>query len=201
VCDWSLRVCCCSNSPSNPSFGFGSSVRDASLHQYLSPEHAKAMSGNNSQGPVYKVYVSVQTAATALCWSGSTGSIHYMSGTLCVSCATSVHQNNALHAQYSTQPCLPFLHAYIVLWQISQTVLFCRHMMCIAAVLHGPAARVHSSLPRHHDLWHSTAAAQAREEWSARPRYVQQASQHHTHVLICICLHTPGAGTGPVIRV
>jgi hypothetical protein len=58
-----LRVCCCSNSPSNPSFGFGSSVRDASLHQYLSPEHAKAMSGNNSQGPVYKVYVSVQTAA------------------------------------------------------------------------------------------------------------------------------------------
>uniref|UniRef100_A0A383WC15 Flagellar associated protein n=1 Tax=Tetradesmus obliquus TaxID=3088 RepID=A0A383WC15_TETOB len=48
-----------SNSPSNPSIGFGSSVRDASLHQYLSPEHAKAMSGNNSQGPVYKVYSSM----------------------------------------------------------------------------------------------------------------------------------------------
>lgn len=28
------------------------------LQQYLSPDHAKAMSGNNSQGPVYKVYVS-----------------------------------------------------------------------------------------------------------------------------------------------
>lgn len=53
-----VHTCCCSNSPSNPSIGFGSSVRDASLHQYLSPEHAKAMSGNNSQGPVYKVYVS-----------------------------------------------------------------------------------------------------------------------------------------------
>lgn len=26
--------------------------------QYLSPEHAKAVSGNNSQGPVYKLYVS-----------------------------------------------------------------------------------------------------------------------------------------------
>lgn len=28
------------------------------LQQYLSPEHARAMSGNNSQGPVYKIYVS-----------------------------------------------------------------------------------------------------------------------------------------------
>lgn len=83
-----------STSPSEPSFGFGTSVRDASLRvslgacparptgpaccvqphptsdfwlcsccvqQYLSPEHAKAMSGNNSQGPVYKIYVSVLT--------------------------------------------------------------------------------------------------------------------------------------------
>eukprot|EP00879_Flechtneria_rotunda_P016706 GHRR01017482.1.p1 GENE.GHRR01017482.1~~GHRR01017482.1.p1 ORF type:complete len:306 (+),score=70.82 GHRR01017482.1:1571-2488(+) len=48
-----------STSPTNPSFGFGTSVRDASLRQYISPEHARAMSGNNSQGPVYKVYSSV----------------------------------------------------------------------------------------------------------------------------------------------
>lgn len=36
------------------------------LQQYLSPEHAKAMSGNNSQGPVYKVYVST-TPGQACC--------------------------------------------------------------------------------------------------------------------------------------
>jgi hypothetical protein len=29
--------------------------------QYISPEHASAMSGNNSQGPVYKIYVSLLT--------------------------------------------------------------------------------------------------------------------------------------------
>jgi hypothetical protein len=36
------------------------------LQQYLSPEHAKAMSGNNSQGPVYKVYVSDVQAACSI---------------------------------------------------------------------------------------------------------------------------------------
>lgn len=42
--------------PSNPSWGFGTSNRDASLKQYLSAEHAKVMTGNVSQGPVYKNY-------------------------------------------------------------------------------------------------------------------------------------------------
>jgi hypothetical protein len=46
----------------------------------------------------------------------------------------------------------------------------------LTAVFHGPAARIYSSLPRHHDFWHSTAAAQAREEWSARPRYISSNS-------------------------
>lgn len=40
-CQRCLRVCAC-----------------VLLQQYLSPEHARAMSGNNSQGPVYKIYVS-----------------------------------------------------------------------------------------------------------------------------------------------
>eukprot|EP00877_Chromochloris_zofingiensis_P009552 jgi/Chrzof1/4850/Cz15g01160.t1 len=48
-----------SSAPSNPSFGFGTSVRDSGLKQYISPEHAKVMSGNNSQGPVYKIQSSM----------------------------------------------------------------------------------------------------------------------------------------------
>uniref|UniRef100_A0A7S0RKV2 Flagellar associated protein n=1 Tax=Chlamydomonas leiostraca TaxID=1034604 RepID=A0A7S0RKV2_9CHLO len=39
-----------------PSWGFGSSHRDAFMKLYLSREQANAMSGNNSQGPVYKSY-------------------------------------------------------------------------------------------------------------------------------------------------
>jgi hypothetical protein len=38
----------------------------AYLQQYLSPEHARAMSGNNSQGPVYKIYVSMQHSCFSL---------------------------------------------------------------------------------------------------------------------------------------
>jgi hypothetical protein len=34
-----------------------------SAQQYISPEHARAMGGNNSQGPVYKTYVSVDSCA------------------------------------------------------------------------------------------------------------------------------------------
>jgi len=48
-----------SSSLSSPTVGFGTSVRDSSLKQYISPEHAKAMSGNNSQGAVYKTYSSM----------------------------------------------------------------------------------------------------------------------------------------------
>ncbi|GBF90044.1 flagellar associated protein [Raphidocelis subcapitata] len=48
-----------SNQASQPIVGFGTSVRETSLKQYLSPEHAKAVSGNNSQGPVYRLYSSV----------------------------------------------------------------------------------------------------------------------------------------------
>jgi len=40
---------------SNPSFGFGSSIREQADKQYLSKDHAKVMPGNNSQGPIYKV--------------------------------------------------------------------------------------------------------------------------------------------------
>ncbi|CAG9463912.1 unnamed protein product [Pedinophyceae sp. YPF-701] len=43
-----------STKSSNPSFGFGSSVRESSLKQYISGDHAKVMPGNNSQGPIYK---------------------------------------------------------------------------------------------------------------------------------------------------
>jgi len=38
--------------------------------QYLSPEHAKAVSGNNSQGPVYKLYVRLLLCA----WFSQLGS-------------------------------------------------------------------------------------------------------------------------------
>ncbi|KAI8474658.1 MAG: flagellar associated protein [Monoraphidium minutum] len=48
-----------STQESCPSIGFGTSVRENGLKQYISPEHAKVMSGNNSQGPVYKLYSSV----------------------------------------------------------------------------------------------------------------------------------------------
>mmetsp|Transcript_4343 Transcript_4343/g.9399 ORF Transcript_4343/g.9399 Transcript_4343/m.9399 type:complete len:303 (+) Transcript_4343:168-1076(+) len=45
-------------SPNNtfPAWGFGTSHRDAAAKLYLSAEQAKAMNGNNSQGPVYKSY-------------------------------------------------------------------------------------------------------------------------------------------------
>jgi len=42
-----------------PAFGFGSSHRDASMKMYLSAEQTKTVPGNNSQGPVYKLYSSV----------------------------------------------------------------------------------------------------------------------------------------------
>jgi len=44
-----------STKSTQPAYGFGSSVREASLRQYLSADHAKVMSGNNSQGPIYRV--------------------------------------------------------------------------------------------------------------------------------------------------
>lgn len=44
---------------SNPAFGFGSSVREHALKQYLSPDHAKVMPGNNSMGPIYKLVTSL----------------------------------------------------------------------------------------------------------------------------------------------
>jgi hypothetical protein len=77
-------------------------VRDASLHQYLSPEHAKAMSGNNSQGPVYKVYVSVQTAAAepAGVVALSPFSSQY-AGSLCL---FHMSQAAAVNAHYPMQP-------------------------------------------------------------------------------------------------
>lgn len=42
-----------------PSWGFGTSHRDAFMKLYLSKEQANAMSGNNSQGPVYKSYQAI----------------------------------------------------------------------------------------------------------------------------------------------
>jgi len=43
-----------STKESNPIYGFGSSVRENSHKQYISPDHAKVVPGNNSQGPIYK---------------------------------------------------------------------------------------------------------------------------------------------------
>ena len=45
--------------PSASSFGFGSSSRGAFLKQYLSPEHAQAMGGNNSPGAIYNMLSSI----------------------------------------------------------------------------------------------------------------------------------------------
>ena len=45
--------------PSSSSFGFGSSSRGAFQKQYLSPEHAQAMGGNNSPGAVYNMLSSI----------------------------------------------------------------------------------------------------------------------------------------------
>jgi len=44
---------------SQPSFGFGSSVRDAASRQYLSRDQTKAMQGNNSQGAIYRAPTSM----------------------------------------------------------------------------------------------------------------------------------------------
>lgn len=48
-----------STNQSLPSWGFGTSCRDAATKQYISPEHAKVSQGNNSQGPVYKTYSAI----------------------------------------------------------------------------------------------------------------------------------------------
>lgn len=40
-------------------YGFGTAGRDAGGKLYLSPEQTKAMSGNNSQGPVYRTYEAI----------------------------------------------------------------------------------------------------------------------------------------------
>ncbi|KAF5827930.1 flagellar associated protein [Dunaliella salina] len=48
-----------SEQQSLPAYGFGTSHRDSTGRLYLSPEQAKAMHGNNSQGPVYKSYEAV----------------------------------------------------------------------------------------------------------------------------------------------
>ena len=45
--------------PSASSFGFGSSSRGAFQRQYLSPEHAMAMGGNNSPGAIYNMLSSI----------------------------------------------------------------------------------------------------------------------------------------------
>ena len=45
--------------PSASSFGFGSSSRGAFVRQYLSPEHAQAMGGDNSPGAIYNMLSSI----------------------------------------------------------------------------------------------------------------------------------------------
>ena len=49
-----------STHPSASSFGFGSSSRGTFLKQYLSPEHAAAMGGNNSPGAIYNMLSSIE---------------------------------------------------------------------------------------------------------------------------------------------
>lgn len=45
-----------SENTTHPQWCFGTSSREHASKQYISPEHARAMNGNNSQGAVYKVY-------------------------------------------------------------------------------------------------------------------------------------------------
>lgn len=123
--------------------------------QYLSPEHAKAMAGNNSQGPVYKIYVS-NTACVA--------SRHCMLPT--------AHTHSTVH--HSSRRPAPHLCAHLCLNSHVCTVLCAGVCTCVlcdlsAAVLCWPPARLHSAQPRQHDIRYSTAAAQARQGWRARP--------------------------------
>lgn len=48
-----------SENNTHPAYGFGSQHRDAYMKLYLSQEQAKAVSGNNSQGPVYKTFSAI----------------------------------------------------------------------------------------------------------------------------------------------
>lgn len=50
-----------SDNQTHPQWCFGSSVREHGTKQYISPEHAKVMQGNNSQGAVYKIYSGIGT--------------------------------------------------------------------------------------------------------------------------------------------
>jgi hypothetical protein len=154
----------------------------ALLQQYISPDHAKKLPGNSSQGPVYKIYVrgeairqrsrqhvcmhvhSLQLTRLASMRGQATEHLPKVQENAPFWCVPPITAQTHAHTQ------TPSNSAASDRRHLATTALCAPHT---SAVFHGAPARVCHAEPRHDDLWYVPAPAQAWQEWRARPGPVQ----------------------------